>query len=195
MAKKTPAKRGPGRGKKTEPIVTRETLERIGSLWCRNRTLREIGEVVGLAPSVVHYHVNKSILPIWRAEMTEAREVELAKISNLERIAWERFDASQKPESRRLVKRALVDGGADLQVVERALTRITKVGETAWLAIVQWAVEQRLKISGAYVQDKLDSAAAGGGPVVVEVVVESREDAQRMFTLPQFERMIAPKEN
>tara|TARA_B100000949_G_C14014860_1_gene338833 strand:- start:27 stop:422 length:396 start_codon:yes stop_codon:yes gene_type:complete len=78
--------------------------------------------------------------------MQDRLEVEIAKIDHIERIAWQKFHESEHPQTKRQVKKALVDdGGANLEVVEKVMTKIKRTGEPVWLNLVQWCIDARAR--------------------------------------------------
>jgi predicted transcriptional regulator len=148
--KKSPAKRGPGKPRPSERPVTPEKLEEIADKFLEGVPLTQIAEAIGVTRQTIQYHIDATIRPIWQERMRSTLADDLAKVSHLERVAWERFRVSQRPETRRQVKKALVAEGADPQVVERVLTTVTKNGEAVWLQIVQWCIEHRARVHGHY---------------------------------------------
>jgi predicted transcriptional regulator len=148
--KKSPAKRGAGKPRPSERPVTPEKLEQIADMFLEGTPITRIAEAIGVTRQTIQYHLDATIRPIWQEKMRSTLADDLAKVGHIERIAWERFHVSQQPETRRQVKKALVDEGADPQVVEKVITKITKTGEVAWLQVAQWCIEHRAKVHGHY---------------------------------------------
>lgn len=163
-------KRGVGRPRKSDRVVTPEVLRKINDMWCENVPVIEIGNRLGLGSTTVQYHIDRTLLPVWRKELVVGAEVELAKIGHIERIMWERWLVSQDPQSRESIKMALMEGGSDLEVVERAKVLTKRTGEVSWLHVIQWCIEQRCKICGHYapekfeIDGKIEYRVAGGSP-------------------------------
>ncbi len=151
-------------GRPQKRLVTPEMVERIARLWFQGWTHREIGRAVGgISGATVEYHLDKTIKPMWAAGAALDVQTELAKVAYLERIAWQKFWQSSNPEIRKkIAKRAchsrdkqpvkdeLEAAGVPLELIERSVTKITKVGEPAWLEIVKWCCDYRAKIGGLY---------------------------------------------
>ena len=150
----SPAKRKPGRPPRGTPAVTPLTLATIARLHLRGKSSREIGVAVGLDNTTVCYHLHKTIIPGWEKERKEALGTELAKVRHLEAVAWDCFEKALKPETRRQIEKALVEGGTDLAVVKRVLTRTDQRGQNAWLQVVQWCIDWRAKVFGSYSPEK-----------------------------------------
>jgi DNA-binding transcriptional ArsR family regulator len=147
---KTPAKRRPGKPKKSERVVSPAVLEEIGDLFLEGVPISQIAKRFEVDPSTIRHHLDTSIRPVWQESMRATLADDLAKVGHIERIAWERFHASQQPETRRQIKRALVEEGADPQIVEKVVTKITKTGEVAWIHVLQWCIEHRARVHGHY---------------------------------------------
>jgi len=148
--KKAPAPRGAGKPRPSERPVTPEKLEAIADMFLEGVPISRIAERIGVRRQTIQYHLDASIRPLWQESMRSTLADDLAKVGHLERIAWDRFRASQQPETRRQIKKALLDEGADPQTIEKVITKITKTGEVAWLQVVQWCIEHRARVHGHY---------------------------------------------
>lgn len=180
MAKKKvstekPTGRKPGRQKR---VVTPEMVERIGELWLTGHSLRVIGGILNIHYKTVEYHLDRTVKPLWEQGINRRKAFELARIDQIERIAWRKFRQSGRPQTKHSVKKQLRCAGADsklaakagkaaekamekLAVVEKTRETSTRPGEACWLAVVQWAVEQRCKIEGYYAPKKHQFEASG----------------------------------
>jgi IS30 family transposase len=166
MAKKSrpkERKRPKKRGKKRQPSrkVTPEVRDKIEEALLKGRPLREIARNLGLAESTIRYHQEHTIEPAWRERSEERRHAEIAKVDLLERIAWERFEKSTRPETRRQIKQAMIDEGADPQIIERVLTTTTRVGEACWVSVIEWCIDWRARLHGGYSPEKHEHSRRG----------------------------------
>lgn len=160
-----PTGRKPGRQK---TVVTPEMVERIGELWLTGHSLRVIGGLLNIHYKTVEYHLDRTVKPLWEQGINRRKAFELARIDQIERIAWRKFRQSGRPQTKQSIKKQLRRAGADsklaakaadkavekLAVVEKTRETSTRTGESCWLAVIQWAVEQRCKIEGYYAPKK-----------------------------------------
>ena len=147
-------KRKAGRPPRNNPVATPQLLVTIARMHVRGKSSREIGIAVNIDHAAVLYHLHKTIIPGWEKERKEALGTELAKVRHLEAVAWDCFEKALKPETRRQIEKALVEGGTDLAVVKRVLTKTDQRGQNAWLAVIQWCIDWRAKIFGSYSPEK-----------------------------------------
>ncbi len=152
---KRPARRNPGRPKTSERPVTPERLEQIADRWLAGWSHRKIAEEIGVDPSVISYHLEKSIKPAWKEKLHRGAEIELAKIDNLEAIAWGRMDEEAPMESRETVTEALTEGGTDLELVQRMNTNLRRRNTAGWVAVIEWCIELRCKLLGHFAPTKV----------------------------------------
>lgn len=160
MAKRKKTRK-PGRPRKKARIITLEKRELAADLILKGRPLREIAKLLDVDESTVRYHLEHWIEPAWRENSRERRDREMAKVDLLERTAWLCFEKSQKPQTRRQIKQALTEAGGDPQIIERVLTKTTRVGEATWVDVIQWCIDWRAKMHGSYAAEKHEHAMAG----------------------------------
>ena len=127
-AAKPAARRSAGRPKTSERPVTPESLEHIANRWLAGWSRRKIAEEIGVDPSVISYHMEKSIKPVWNEKLRRGAEIELAKIDNLERLAWEQMGRKEPIENRETITEGLREGGADLELVQRVTSKLRRHG-------------------------------------------------------------------
>jgi hypothetical protein len=192
---KPAAKRPAGKPRRADRPVTPEALERIEEMHLKGRSLREIGDAIGITPAGVHYHLEHTIRPKWRAAAVGRLETELAKIDLIERIAHERFQKSTEPKTRQQREKALRMGGAAPVVVKRVLEKTTRTGEACWIELAKWCVEQRAKIFGHYAPEKhqiVEGAPRFAGRPAGEVVKEQMALlAKKAQELYDYEKQVA----
>ena len=145
-AEKEIERRRPGRPPRDQRPVTPRVIEGFADMWLSGRTLRQIAAEFGVTRNTVAHHLDRSVRPLWRRRMEDRLSEEIARIDYVERIAWQKFHESEKPQTKRQVKKALVDdGGANLEVVEKVMTKIKRTGEPVWLNLVQWCIDARAR--------------------------------------------------
>ena len=189
-----PSKRPVGRPKRTAPVITPAKLEMIGIMFLQAVPVSVIAERLSVATNAIHHHLDTTLRPRWRARATERFDEELAKVEYLEQVAWERFHESQKPESHEQLRHALsepdADGKtADPKLVERVVKTITRTGESCWLDIVRWCRDYFAKVHGFYKSDPLTDTKTADRPVIVNVLVGSRQEANAAIQFEEFTRL------
>lgn len=185
-----------GRPAEDEIIVTPEVLEQIGFMRNTGRTLKQIADRFGISFQTVHHHIEHTLVPIWEANVSRTANRELEKIDCLEQVAWEKFWESCSPQTRKQIKLALSKGTKDgetpeLEIVERLVSKLKRTGEPVWLDTVRWCADARAKIQGHYKNTEHSGSKAN---TTVIVVVENREQAQKMMGYAEFSKRLAPKE-
>jgi len=186
MAKKPkkPAKRKPGGQRPSERPLPPEALLEVSELWLKGWPITRIAERFGVHHSTIQHHLNNTIRPQWLEQMSANKSIELAKISLVERTAWERFEAAEPGEVREVIEKGLLEGGSRPRIVKEAVAKVTRTGAAAWLQIVQWCVEQRLRIHGLYapsrhyLQTESELRVAGRSPSEVDAMMVERLMAQ-----------------
>lgn len=152
--------------------VTPKDTEAIAALWLKGYTMAAIAAATGVARTSVYYHVSNVLVPEFRTSILSERETELAKIDHLEMVAWQRFESTAPAEIVEQVKSAIPEiseasksteklDDAKLAIIERTLRKVTRAGQSAWLDVVKWCIEQRCKIMGHYAAQRLDLSVHG----------------------------------
>ncbi len=165
MAKR--AKRQPGKPRSTERAITPADRQQIADLWLQGRPVRAIADGLGVHHSTVQHHLD-AVRAEWCVD-EQRRADQLAKVDLMERVAWERFQRSTKPQTRRQLKRELAAGlaaeGVDpkeaAKLIEEVVTRTTRTGETAWIGIIQWCADYRAKVHGWYAAQRAEITQSG----------------------------------
>lgn len=115
-----------------------------------------IAEKVGVNQSTISRYL-RTLQTRWQAQAQEAFEAklarELARIDRLEREHWEAWARSQQDAE---TVRQKQTGKGDTAKVEAEKTTRGQVGDPRFLDGIQWCIEQRLKIMGAYAPTKLE---------------------------------------
>ena len=119
-------------------------LVRTAEMYCQGMPQVAIAKEIGITqPAIVND------LKVIRKEWAERRVAsfdqhvsnELAKIDNLERVAWEAWEASQLPSQR--TSERVVDGISSIRN-----TSEKRDGNPAFLAQVERCIEKRIKLMG-----------------------------------------------
>lgn len=216
--KSAPSKsaRRPGRPPKSEPVVTLAVLARIEDLHLRGFSLRDIAALVKVDPALVARKIDGELRARWKEAGVTRLEDDLARVAMLERVAWQAWEDSQKPEVRKTAKYELPQpfddpvpkrkkaaakkstkeavaatlkaGGVNVELVERTISTITKVGAVAYLDIIKWCIEFRAKLGGYF---EKDTAGATGQLIkVMEVVVDTPDQIKKMMEFEEYERRL-----
>jgi len=147
-AKKT-AKRSPGRPKPGERVVTEAILMQIAEKHLQNMGPSAIGKALGIDESTVRHHLKQTIMPRWQEDMRSKLHEDLAKVSLIEKVAWERFHNAKPGETVEHVEKALSKKGR-MRIVKQATRAVTRTGEAAWIQVIQWCVDFRARIHAHY---------------------------------------------
>lgn len=146
-------RRQAGRPLGGEEIVTPEVLERIGDLYLRGGTLRNIAEAVDVSKRTIEHHLEHSIKPLWQSELIVNAREQLARVEYLYRIAWERFESSSTKNPQDELAMVPFMGIFD---------KLKRHGEVQWLDVVKWCIDYTAKIGGLYAAKRVRLESSGG---------------------------------
>ena len=181
--KPSTSSRKQGRPKASEKAVTPQVLQEISRRWLQGRSVWSIAVELGFDESTVRYHLNTNLRPLWHEEMRSMLDVDLAKVTMIETIAWERFYSTVPGETVEQIEKALTEdkrGRGRLKIVKQAVRSVTKTGEAGWLQIIQWCVDFRARIHAHYAPTRThvdiggEMRVAGMGPSEVDQVMLDR---------------------
>jgi predicted transcriptional regulator len=164
-------KRKRGRPKKGQPVMTPEKLEIIARSWLRGKSYRAIAAEIGVDHKTVAFYLNSQIKPEWKDELNSELHVEMAKVAQIEQVAWECFGNSQGDETRETVKERLIEETNNLELAEKITSKLKREGSTAWIVVIQWCIDWRAKVAGTYSATRLDVAdyrVAGKGTADID---------------------------
>ena len=164
-------KRTRGRPKANNKVVTPEVMEKIGRLWVRGWTYRAIAAEVGVSATTVGHHITATIKPQWKEELNSDMHSELAKLAEVERVAWACFEASRGDETKEIVKERLIEETGNLDLAERITSKLKREGSAAWMGVIQWCLDFRAKLQGSYAPTKVEVEGfrvAGAGAEAVD---------------------------
>jgi hypothetical protein len=149
-------KRKPGRPKKNEKVITPAKQEVIAKMWLRGATMSSIADVLKVDKKTVSYHLKHTIKPMWKEELSTDLGSELAKVSEVERVAWECFEASQGNETKKIVKERLMETTHSMELAERITSNLKREGSPAWIDVIRWCLDFRAKIAGHYAPTRME---------------------------------------
>ena len=135
--------------------------QQVASLYVRGASQFDIAADLKVSQPTVSRDL-EAIRKLWiestLADFTERLALELARIDELERVAWVEFEKSRQPKTTTTSKREARAqrgrrGGLIRLVPEVEVTTETeteKTGDPRFLDQVRWCVETRLKLLGAF---------------------------------------------
>jgi len=144
--------------KKRSKIQVEKDRREIANLYLQGIIQAEIGARLGMTQPMVCYDI-KVIKKRWLAssvrDFDEAKARELARIDNVETVAWRQFELSQGDKKSTTVKKSEGGTEATKKIEER-------LGDPRYLKIVLDCVDRRCKILGVDAPVKQDIAFSGG---------------------------------
>jgi hypothetical protein len=93
---------------------------------------------------------------MWREEIISDMHSELAKLAEVERVAWACFEASRGDETKEIVKDRLIEETGNLELTERITSKLKREGSAAWMGVIQWCLDFRAKLMGSYAPTKVE---------------------------------------
>lgn len=143
---------------KRTPIQIQEDRTKIARWYLQGRTQAQIAVDLGVSSSQVFYDL-KAIQKEWReqrfSDIDQIKADQLAKIDEVERVAWEAFKRSQED---RVISIAEMKTDAANPKDAKSKTSMKKEGQAGdprFLERISWAIEQRLKLFGLYAPAKI----------------------------------------
>lgn len=148
--------------------------------------IAEIAEKVGRHRDTVSRHLKRA-REHWSKQLASSYEThvadQLARLDRIERAAWEGWERS--------LKDFLESSDEKMEAGQRVITkektsRRQRDGNATYLAVVERTVRQRSELLNLLSQESRDLATGmtvGDDPMVMPVVIESREEADEMRTL------------
>jgi hypothetical protein len=104
---RSPKKRGPGRPKKHERVITPNTLREIGKMWCENQAICDIADHFGVSTGTISYHLSRTLRPAWRSDLVSDVEDVLERIRHLAEEAYIKWRADGDAECLRTLRWAI----------------------------------------------------------------------------------------
>lgn len=186
-AKKRPGRK-PGRRERSRGPIGPKQQQEIAELWLQCWSYEEIADKLRIAKQTVQHHIAHNIRPQWRVDLTDRFELEAAKIDHLERIAWRHFELSKRPERHKQIEDAI---NRETKLPEPTLKRLRKVirrnADPNWLDVVRYCRDWWMRVGGYAQADPLgDRKAEQPPPIILEVLVKTREEAKQMMDAQDF---------
>lgn len=165
---------------KRTPFQREKDLVRIEEMYLRGARQVDIAAEIGVSRSQVQYDI-QSLIKRWRTssirDFDAAREIELQRLNALEREYWDAWEKSKLDKEVATVERVTGDAGRD----KAAKRTEAQTGNPAYLAGVQWCVEQRCKLLGLYAPAKVaPTDPSGQNPYVGASTEELRALAAKV---------------
>lgn len=179
--------------------MTPGAIQELADMHLRACSIVDMANHFKISKSTVHYHL-KRIKTAWRENLSEGLPTELAKLAQLEKVAWIEWEASRRTETtvkqefeepeatgkaaKRKTAKKLADAGAEMRLAKKSVTRVKRTGSTAYLDVVRWCIEYRCKLLG-YLQPQEDEKAQQKTMIIVEV--ETKEQARKAIAFEDFQ--------
>lgn len=194
----------------------------VANLYLRGRKYREIEELTGLGRGTIADHV-QALLGEWREDAIRdiglAKELELAKINQLEVAYWNAWDLSTKKHTVETIKSRPIPAPAtereplqldgvplntrraqpvrqDELILERLVKTEKTEGNPQWLIGIQWCINKRCEILGLNAPREAHLAGPGGGPLNISQQIDlSNLTSEQLELLEMLWTTTAPKSN
>lgn len=180
-----------GRGPESLSRLTLKRLERVenvAKLWLSGHSLRDIAEIVSKSVAQVCRDLEHA-RAIWSKSLKENLDFllnrELARLDTLEAEAWRAWRDSRRDQTATSYSKTKSPDGT---TVQRGKKVSKTAGEAPFMGIILECIKTRLK----YIEFARASEVGEGDDILVEaveVVVKTREEAQKMLTFETFRRM------
>jgi hypothetical protein len=138
-----------------KPMSVAERRRKVAALYSERKTQTFIADELGISQTTVSRDI-KALMKQWRessiALIEERVAEELGKINNLEREYWEAWHRScgtQEISRTKIIASASKAGVlSGQQPVEKSIQKRDLIGNSAFLAGVQWCIDRRCKLLG-----------------------------------------------
>jgi hypothetical protein len=143
-------------------------LELISRECLRGKTQEELARLCGVSQAQIHYDLkvlHKRWLESSQINMAEAKAKELAKIDALEKTYAEAWERSLKEKETKTAEKTTAGQSGRTRALSRQEQRD---GNPAFLAGIQWCIEQRCKILGLVPKEGPPQPAAPSVNVAIQ---------------------------
>lgn len=158
---------------------------KVAELYCQGVPCLEIAKRLGVKPVQV-YSALKRAKQLWREKMAESAEAvkaeQLAKLDKIEAEAWAAWQRSKKDAIERMRRESV--SAKFGRKSETGQKKIHRDGEAKYLDIVMRTIRQRLELLG--ILNPETQAPTGNGSTLLEVVVSTKAEADRLLNYSQF---------
>lgn len=170
-------------------VARLERLELIAGYYLKGHTLRQICELVQKSLAQVHRDL-RHIRGVWQekfsANLYDLINRELARLDAIEQEAWIAWRRSQQARTERAKD---VTSSPDGVTTKRSQKKKQPDGEAAFLQIAMNCVDRRIKLF-EFIAKKDGGEADDVVIKAVEVIVNTREEAQAMLEFEDFRRIV-----
>jgi len=167
-----------------------ERLPRVAKLFLQGKSIREIAGIEAIPPRLIYGDIEYA-KRMWRRRAEECSQEllsqEMQKINLIETQAWEEWERSKEDAVSYTRER-----DADKKVRKKRVVT-GQCGDPRYLQVALSCVDKRCKLLkiGEYGNEETGMLTAR----VVEVVVETAEQVNRMMNYTQFEELLEPSDN
>lgn len=184
MARKAenPKKKRPitrkARGRKRTPGQREKDLVLISEWYCRGYGLREMAAMLAEVRdyTICFKQIHKDIqelLSRWREaafdNVQELKTAELARIAQIEREAWDQWEASKREREKTETERRT----GSSNVSKARVTREQGLGDARYLQVIQNCIKQRADILGINAPEKHQHEVMSWADVLAQVCRDS----------------------
>jgi len=133
--------------KKSTDLQIAFVQKQIAHYYLQGKTQQDMADDFGVSLSTVRRHI-KLLREEWKEralyDFSIAKSEELAKVDEIERIAWDQFHKSLAGKE---VATTMDNGTTVTEMMSRTTTGTSDI---KWLDKIQWCVDQRCKILGLH---------------------------------------------
>jgi hypothetical protein len=158
-------------------------LQKISQEYLRGKTQQEMAQLFGVSQAQVSYDLKVLKRRWFKASllnMAEAKARELAKIDALERKYAEAWERSLKDKETKTAEKTTAGPAGRTRAVSRQEERD---GNPAFLAGIQWCIEQRCKILGLVHKEMPPQPAAPTVNVAIQQVTAGLTDDEKRLII------------
>lgn len=161
-----------GEYKSQKQLAIEARRTEVSTLYQQRKSQDEIAEKLGVDQATISRDLS-AITKEWQEKRIEnldgRKQEELARIDVLEAQYWRGWERSCTERRKTMAEQHSTVKGQERrdQIMEEG-----RDGNPAFLAGVQWCVEQRCKILGLYAPTKQEQTGANGGPLTWRLIVE-----------------------
>ncbi len=145
----------------------------------RRVSIREMAEHFGVAPSTISEHLERHVYPIHRQQMEERLGRAVAEVDLISKVAWERFFQSQKPRTKRELRRTITEataGQASVTTITHLVRSINSTGEVAWLQVILRCLDWISRVGGYYGEHRCRESRDEGFRVAGKTLTQIDEE-------------------
>jgi len=170
--------------------------ETVAKLYLRGDSHKSIADRLGVSLNTIKKDI-EYCREIWRSNCLRTMEQHLAenlaKIDEAEAAAWSGWEKSQKDEMVNVTEEKDTPDGT---ITTSRTVRRGQSGQAAFVATITKLIELRCKLLGLLGKDVADKSINTANFNVVSIVVDNREEAERMRTLTvdQFAKKVEESE-